>query len=119
MTVPITSNTLNRTFKMGWIVWEGTTQPPLCGSTSCAASLHRASQWMTGLEQSLRDPQPLLIGVKPWGNLPGSDGGSVCRGGAEVSSTRWWSPWVNQRWSVWVGAWNVLSLREDDRLSLL
>ena len=39
--------------------------------------------------------------------------------GAEVSSTRWRSPWVNLRRSLRVGAWNVLSLREDDRLSVL
>ena len=35
----------------------------------------------------------------------------VCRGGAEVSATK--------RRSLRVGAWNVLSLREDDHLSLL
>ena len=27
--------------------------------------------------------------------------------------------WINLRWSLRVGAWNVLSLREDDHLSLL
>ena len=43
----------------------------------------------------------------------------VCRGGSEVSSTRWQSPWVNLRRSLRVGAWNVLSLREDDHVSLL
>jgi len=43
----------------------------------------------------------------------------VCRSGAEVSSTRLRSPWVNLRRSVRVGAWNVLSQREDDHLSLL
>ena len=40
-------------------------------------------------------------------------------GVSEVSSTRWRSPWVNLRWSLRVGAWNVLSLREDDHPSLL
>ena len=43
----------------------------------------------------------------------------VCQGGAEVSSTRRRSPWVNLRWSLQVGAWNVLSLKEDAHLSLL
>ena len=37
-------------------------------------------------------------------------------------STRWQSPWVNMisnmRRSLGVGAWNVLSQREDDHLSL-
>ena len=60
-----------------------------------------------------------MIGGKPRGNLPGSDCGSVRRGGAEVSSTRKRSPWVNLRRSLRVGAWNVVSLREDDHLSLL
>ena len=60
-----------------------------------------------------------MMGGKPRGNLPGSDCGSVCQGGAEVSSTRWWSPWVNLRQTLRVGAWNVLSRREDDHLSLL
>ena len=92
---------------------------PLCGSTSCAASLRRAAHRMTGLGQSLRDPQSLMIGGKPRGNIPRSECGSVCRSGAEVSSTRRRSPWVNLRWSLRVGAWNVLSLREDDHLSLL
>ena len=35
-----------------------------------------------------------------------------------MSSTRRQSPWVNLRPSLRVGAWNVLSLREDDHLSL-
>ena len=43
----------------------------------------------------------------------------VCQGGAEVSSTRWRSPWANLRQSLRVGAWNVLTRREDDHLSLL
>ena len=43
----------------------------------------------------------------------------VCRSGAEVSSTRRQSPWVNLRQSLWVGACNVRSLREDNHLSLL
>ena len=60
-----------------------------------------------------------MIGGKQEGNLPGSDCGSVCQGGAEVSSTRRRSPWVNLRWSLQVGAWNVLSLREDDHLYLI
>ena len=60
-----------------------------------------------------------MIGGKPRGNLPGSDGGSVCRGGLEVSSTRRRSPLVNLRRSLQVGAWNVRSRREDDHLFLL
>ena len=60
-----------------------------------------------------------MIGGTTRSNLPGSDCGSVCQGGAEVSSTRWRSPWVNLRQSLRVGAWNVLSLRKDDHLSLL
>ena len=36
-----------------------------------------------------------------------------------MSSTRRRSPWVNLRPSIQVGAWNVLSLREDDHLYLL
>ena len=60
-----------------------------------------------------------MIGEKPRGNIPGSDCGRVCRGGAEVSSTRRRSHWVNLRRSLRAGAWNVLSLREDDHLSLL
>ena len=91
----------------------------LRGSTSCAASLRRAAHRMTGMGQSLRDPQSLMIGGKPCGNIPGSDCGRVCRSGAEVSSTRRRSPWVNLKRSLWVGAWNVLSRREDDHLSLL
>ena len=81
---------------------------PLCGSTSCAASLCRAAHRMTGLGQSLRDPQSLMIGGKPRGNIPGSDCRRVCRSGAEVSSTRRWSPWVNLRRSLRGDAWNVL-----------
>ena len=92
---------------------------PLHESTSCAASLRRAAHQMTGLGQSLRDPQSLMIGGKARGNIPGSDCGRVCRNGAEVSSTRRRSPWVNLRRSLRVGAWNVLSQREDDHLSLL
>ena len=60
-----------------------------------------------------------MIGGKPRGNLSGSDCGSVCQGGAEVSSTRRLSPRVNLRRSLRVDAWNVLSQREDDHLSLL
>ena len=60
-----------------------------------------------------------MIGGKPQGKLPGSDCGGVCRGGAEMSSTKQRSPCVNLRRSLWVGAWNVLSLRADDHLSLL
>jgi len=37
---------------------------------------------------------------------------------AEVLSTRRRSPWINLRHSLRVGAWNVLSRREDDHLSL-
>ena len=40
-------------------------------------------------------------------------------GGAEVSSTRQWSPWVNLRQSLQVCAWNVLFQRENDHLYLL
>ena len=72
---------------------------------------------MMGLRQSLRDSQSLMRGGKPWSNITGSDCGRVCRGGVEVSSTRRRSPWVNMRRSLRVGAWNVLSLREDDHLS--
>ena len=60
-----------------------------------------------------------MIGGKPQGNIHGSDCGSVCRGGAEVSSTRRRSPEVNLRLSLRVVAWNVRSQREDDHLSLL
>ena len=60
-----------------------------------------------------------MIGGKPQSDLPGSDCGSVCRDGAEVSSTRQRSPCVNLTRSLQVDAWNVLSLREDDHLSLL
>ena len=49
----------------------------------------------------------------------GSNCGSVCRGGAEVSSSRQRSPWVNLRRSLRVGASNVLTQRKDDHLSLL
>ena len=66
---------------------------------------------MTGLGQRLRDPKSLMVGGKPRGNIPGSDCGRVCRSGAEVSSTRWQSSWVNLRRSVRVGAWNDLSER--------
>ena len=45
-----------------------------------------------------------------------SDCGSVCQDGAEASSTRRRSPWVNLRWVLQVGAWKVLSLREDYHL---
>ena len=41
------------------------------------------------------------------------------QGGAEVSFTRRWSPWVSLRRSLRVGAWNVRSQKEDDHLSLL
>ena len=83
---------------------------PLRGNTSCAISLRRAAHRMMGLGQTLRDPQSLMIGGKSWGNIPGSDCGRVCRSGAEVSSTRRRSPWVNLRLSLRMGAWNVLSL---------
>ena len=36
-----------------------------------------------------------------------------------MSSCRWHAPWVNLSWSLWVSAWNFLSRREDDHLSLL
>ena len=89
---------------------------PLCGSTSGAASLHRAAHRRAG--QSLRDPQSLMIGRKPRGSIPRSDCGRVCRSGAEVSSTRRRSPWVNLRRFLRVGGWNVQSPRKDDHLSL-
>ena len=54
---------------------------------------------MTALGQSLRDPHSLMIGAKTRGNRPRSDCCGVL--------------------SLWVGAWNVLSQREDDHLSLL
>ena len=60
-----------------------------------------------------------MIGGKAQDTLPGSDCGRVCRGGVEVSSTRRRSPWVNLRRSLRVCAWNVLSKRGDDHLSLL
>ena len=61
----------------------------------------------------------MMTGGKPRGNIPRSDCGSVCWSIAEVSSTRRRSPWANLRRSLLVGAWNVLSLREDDHLSLV
>ena len=73
---------------------------------------------MTGLGQSLRNPHSLMIGGKSRGNLPGSDCGGVCGGGAEVLATKRWSPQVNLRWSLQVGAGNVRSQREDDHLDL-
>ena len=60
-----------------------------------------------------------MIGGKPQGSLPGSDGSCTCQGDADVSSNIRWSPLVNLRRSLQVGAWNTLSLREDDHLSLL
>ena len=95
------------------------TENPFRGSTCCAAALQRAAHHMTGLGQSLRDPRLLMIGGKAQGKLPGLGCGGVCRGGAEVSSTRRWYPWVKLRRSLRVGAWNVLTLREDDHPSLL
>ena len=59
-----------------------------------------------------------MIGGETWGKLPGLNCGSVCQGGAEVSSTRWRSPWVNLRQTLQLSAWNFLSQREDDHLSL-
>ena len=60
-----------------------------------------------------------MLGGKSQGKLPGLDCGGVWWSGSEVSSTRRRSPWVNLRWYLRVGAWNVLSQREDDHLSLL
>ena len=91
---------------------------PLRGSTSCAASLRRAVHQMMGLRQILQDhqtPKERNYGV----TFPGSDCRRVCRSGTEVSSNRRQSPWVNLRRPLCVGAWNVLSRREDDHLSLL
>ena len=73
---------------------------------------------MTGLGQSLCDLHYLILGRKARGNHPVSGCGGVYRGGAEVSSNRRRSPQVYLRWSLWIGAWNVLSLREDDHPSL-
>ena len=78
-----------------------------------------AAHRMAGLGQSLRDPHSLVIGGKPQGKLPGSDCVCVCQGGAELSSSRQQSPWVNLRQSLRMGTWNVLSLRVDDHPSLL
>ena len=77
---------------------------PLRGSTFCAASLCRTAHQMMGLGHRVRDPQSLMKGGKPRGNIPGSDCGRVCRSGAEVLSTRRRSPWVNLRRSLRVGA---------------
>ena len=92
---------------------------PPRGSTSCAAAFRRAAHRMMGLGQSLCDTHSLMTGGKPWGNPPGPDCDGVWWSGAEVSSTRRQSPWVNLRWSLRVGAWNVLYRREDHHLSLL
>ena len=92
---------------------------PLHGSTACAAVLRRAAHQMMGLGQSLWEPQCLMTGGKAWGKLHGSDCGGLCRDGAEALSIRCQSPRNNLRRSLRVGAWNVLSLREDDHLSLL
>ena len=70
---------------------------------------------MTGLGQSLRDPQSLMILGKPRGNIPGSECVGVelrCRPPDGVS--------LGLPETVPLGgAWNVLSRREDDHLSLL
>ena len=95
------------------------TENPQHGSTSCAAALRRTAHRIMGLGQSLRDLHSLMIGGKAQGKLPGSDCGGVWWSGAEVSSTRRRSSWVNLKQSLQVRAWNVLSLREDDQLSLL
>ncbi len=58
-----------------------------------------------------------MIGGKARGKLSGSDCGGVCQGGAEIYTRR--QSWVNLRRFLRVSAWNVLSLREDDYLSLL
>ena len=72
---------------------------------------------MTGLGQSLRTPN-LLWEENHGVTFPGQIA-VVCRGGAEVSSTRLQSSLFNLRCSSQVGAWNVLSLRENGYLSLL
>ena len=74
---------------------------------------------MTGLGQSLRDPHSLIIGGNTWGNLPGSCCDGVRQGGAEMLFTRQQSPRVNLRQFLQEGAWNILTVREDDHLSLL
>ena len=84
-----------------------------------AAALQRAVHQMLGLGQSFWDPHSLMIGGKSRGKLSGSDCGGVWRSGAEVSYIRRRSPWVNLRWSLRVFAWNVLSRRDDNNLSLL
>ena len=60
-----------------------------------------------------------LSGSPLFDDLPGSDCGGVCQDGTSVLSTRWRSPRFNLKWSLQLGTWNVLSLREDDHLSLL
>ena len=64
---------------------------------------------MRGLGQRLWDPHSLFMGGKARSNFPGSG----C-GGAEVLSTRRTSLWVKLQRSLREGAWNVLTLREDD-----
>ena len=90
------------------------TENPLRENTFCAAALRRAAHQMTRLGQSLRDPHSLMMGGKARDKFPGSDCGGVWRSGAEVSSIRRRSPWINLRRSLRMGAWNVVSIREDD-----
>ena len=54
-----------------------------------------------------------MMGGKAQGNLPGLDWG-----GAMVLSIKYQSPLVNLRQSLQVSAWNILSLREDEHMSL-
>ena len=92
----------------------------LHGSTFSAAAPLQGNSPDDGIGAKPLGPQYLMTVGTPQDNLPGSDCGSVCRGGAEVSPTRRQrSAWVNLRGCFRVGAWNVLSQREDDHLSLL
>ena len=72
-----------------------------------------------GMGSKPSGPHSLMIVGKACGKLPVSDFSGVWQSGVEVSSTRWWSPWVKPRWSFRLGAWNVVSRREDDHLSIL
>ena len=86
------------------------TESPLRGSTSCAAALRRAAQRMMGLGKRFWEPPLFDDKRKNTGKPSRVRLQSVCQGGAEGSSLRWWFPWVNLRHSLQVGAWNVLSL---------
>ena len=93
------------------------TEKPLRGRNFCAAARYRAAQRMMELEQSVQDPLSLMTGGKQRGNLPGSECGRVCWGGAEVSSTRRRSPWVNLRWSLRVRSCQVREHAPEQRVA--